>query len=63
VFACVGAGLNVVLNFYLIPEFGILGAAYATVISYAGVLLVVPLTLKATRQNVYTMLWPFDRSR
>jgi O-antigen/teichoic acid export membrane protein len=63
VFACVGAGLNVVLNFYFIPEFGILGAAYATVISYAGVVLVVPLALKATRQNVYTMLWPFDRIR
>jgi O-antigen/teichoic acid export membrane protein len=30
-----GALVNVVLNYYLIPEFGVTGAAYATLISYA----------------------------
>jgi PST family polysaccharide transporter len=30
----VGAGLNVFLNFFMIPDFGAIGAAYATLISY-----------------------------
>ena len=30
----VGAGLNVILNIFLIPDFGAIGSAYATLLSY-----------------------------
>jgi len=55
--------VNVVLNYYLIPEFGVVGAAYATAISQAVVLLGVPVLFKATRPSVYDILWPFELGR
>ncbi len=58
-----GAVVNVVLNYYLIPEFGVVGAAYATAISQAVVLLGVPVLFKATRPSVYDILWPFELGR
>ena len=63
VFTGVGAVVNLVLNYYFIPEFGVVGAAYATAISQAVVLLGVPVLLKATRPSVYDILWPFELGR
>ena len=31
---CIGSVINIVLNIYMIPKLGIVGAAYATVIAY-----------------------------
>ncbi len=48
----IGAVLNILLNLLFIPKFGIIGAAWATVISYS----LVPLSLlffKKTRKQIY----------
>lgn len=34
------AGLNILLNFLLVPKFGVYGAAYATVLSFAAFFMV-----------------------
>ena len=60
-----GAFINVLLNFYLIPVFGINGAAFSTVISYAIVGLFFDLFFKKTRKifsmkinslNIYSLI-------
>jgi O-antigen/teichoic acid export membrane protein len=58
-----GAVINIILNYYFIPEFGVVGAAYATAISQAVVLLGVPLMFKTTRRSVFDVLWPFELGR
>lgn len=45
--AFLGAGINVVLNLIMIPEYGAMGAAVATLVSYAIILLVRLLTVRS----------------
>lgn len=47
----VGAVVNVVLNYYMIPYWGGLGSAWATIIAFAVTFLVVPLFLKKSSIN------------
>jgi len=49
----IGAVINIGLNIYFIQEFGLLGAAYATLISYAISGYLVNFVFKATRENFY----------
>lgn len=49
--SCVGAGLNIALNAYLIPLYGIEGSAYATVISYSIAAYFMNFVWKKTRPN------------
>lgn len=57
-----GAGLNVGLNVILIPHYGILGAAYATVVSYAVAQYLSCFASKNTRpagvQMTLAIVWP-----
>jgi O-antigen/teichoic acid export membrane protein len=48
----VGAGINIGLNMFLIPRYGALGAAWATVISYTVGWMLFLLCLKRTRQLI-----------
>lgn len=50
-----GAILNVVLNFYLIPLYGAIGAAYATLISYAFASYFILFAHKESRKMAYIM--------
>ncbi|HAU8299890.1 TPA: oligosaccharide flippase family protein [Vibrio vulnificus] len=52
----VGAIVNVILNFYLIPKFGIYGAAYATIVSYFIASVFVFLFNNSTRWIFYAMI-------
>lgn len=47
-----GALANVVLNIFLIPRYGAMGAAWATLVSYSLAWLVVPLAFSSTRALV-----------
>lgn len=51
----IGAGLNILLNLLLIPHFGVIGAAIATVVSYSISVLSV-LLFKETREHGVLML-------
>jgi len=55
---CLSLGMitNVVLNFVLIPEIGIIGAAYATLISQFTSTLIGPLLFKKTRPSFFMMI-------
>ena len=44
-----GAILNIILNIYLIPIYGIIGAAYATIITYIFLIFVFDLVATKTR--------------
>ena len=57
--ACYGlaAIVNLVLNFFLIPSFGYLSAAYATLVSSA-LLLVMVLALAQHYANIFQYFWP-----
>jgi polysaccharide transporter, PST family len=62
-----GAVLNVAMNFLLIPSYGALGAAFATVIAYWLVIFVMPFAFSRTRsmgaQLVRSLIpFPLDRS-
>ena len=46
-----GASMNILLNFFLIKRYGIVGSAYATIISYAIASYFGNLILKKTREN------------
>ena len=63
IFTGSGAIVNIGLNFYLIPKYGVLGAAYATALSYASVVVGFPLLFKTTRKSVYDTMWPFELGR
>jgi O-antigen/teichoic acid export membrane protein len=54
-----GCVANIIGNWFLIPLFGIVGAAWATVISYAIAVFFIPLMFKKTRKIVYVIAWPF----
>lgn len=51
----VGAILNILLNFILIPRYGMNGAAISTVISYAVAVYFMNVLFKATRKNFYRL--------
>lgn len=48
-FALAGLATDVILNFLLIPKFGIMGAATATLATYTVIHIVMPLVLRETR--------------
>jgi O-antigen/teichoic acid export membrane protein len=52
---CFGAIVNIVLNIFWIPEYGIAGAAYATLIAYAGATFFI-LFIPSTRRQGFMML-------
>ena len=56
VFTIFGAGTNVILNLFLIPIYGGIGAAFATLISQIVVALIIPLMFKRTRDITLLML-------
>ncbi len=55
---CLGAGMlvNIVLNVIMIPKMGIMGAAYATLISQFVASVLAPAFFKKTRNSFYMML-------
>ena len=55
-FTLIGAGLNIVLNFLLIPKIGISGAAIATLITQAVANFLAPFIFKDTRDSSKYML-------
>jgi len=66
--AIVGAGLNIAINYLLIPEYRSIGAIWATIISFAVSLFLLDLCFKRTRVNLGWMLkgigtfWRFHRA-
>jgi PST family polysaccharide transporter len=68
-FNAFGAILNVILNLLLIPHFGIIGSAYATLISYNAWLFVLCPFMKSQRKVLGMMLkamslvWLFSRRK
>ena len=52
----IGAALNVGLNLYLIPTMGIVGAAWATLISYAYASFFFLFMAKSTRSQLWQLL-------
>ena len=54
-----GALLNIALNLYLIPKYGVLGAAYATLISYSLTLVLVSSIFPQLRDNFKMMVASF----
>ena len=48
-----GAILNIILNLYLIPKYGLLGAAYATLISYGFSSYFFNILFKNSRRNFF----------
>ncbi len=67
--AIVGAGLNIVINYYLIPIYFSKGAIWATIISFFISIFVLDLFFKSTRRNFVWMVkgiatfWKFHRAR
>jgi len=59
----IGALINVALNFLLIPEYGAVGAAYATIISYVCISLVFDLFRDETRPMFWMKLKAFNLFR
>lgn len=61
-FTVVGAALNVLLNLMLIPSFGALGAAYASLISYTIASIFSSILTRETRRQglaqIGALLWP-----
>jgi O-antigen/teichoic acid export membrane protein len=55
IYTLLGAISNVILNFFMIPVYGIAGAAYATLISQFVSVVVVPFLIQKTRSSVYMM--------
>lgn len=54
-----GAVVNVILNYFLIPKFGVIGAAYATLVSYAFASFFALLLYPKTRPVFFMMLNSF----
>ncbi|MCR1025127.1 flippase [Cellulophaga baltica] len=52
----IGMLINLILNWFFIPKFGIIGAAYATLISQSVSVLFAPYLFKATRISFYMMI-------
>jgi PST family polysaccharide transporter len=55
-----GALINITLNYYLIPKFGVVGAAYATVMAQASVCFFYDLLQKETRPMFVMKLRSFN---
>ena len=55
---CLGFGMvaNILLNLFLIPKYGILGAAVATLISQFVASVLTPVLFKKTRPSFFMML-------
>lgn len=55
---CLGLGMivNIVLNIFMIPELGIIGAAYATLISQFVASVLAPVFFKRTRNSFFMMI-------
>lgn len=66
--AVVGAGLNIVINLFVIPEYKSIGAIWATIISFVVSIFVIDLFYARTRTNLGWMLkgigtfWKFHRA-
>ena len=66
--AIVGAGLNIAINYVLIPQYRSIGAIWATIISFGVSIFVLDLFFKRTRVNLGWMLkgigtfWRFHRA-
>jgi O-antigen/teichoic acid export membrane protein len=66
--AVIGAGLNIVINLFLIPEYKSIGAIWATIISFVVSIFVIDLFYARTRVNLRWMLkgigtfWKFHRA-
>jgi len=58
-----GAVVNVALNFVLIPDFGVIGAAWATVVSYSVAGMFYDLAQRHTRHMFRMKLKAFEFSR
>lgn len=57
----VGASINVLLNYRLIPLWGVVGAAYSTLISQAFAAVIMNLFHKKTRENFYLQISSFNK--
>ena len=55
-FSFIGAVLNIILNLILIPKYGIIGAAIATMITQIVIAIIVPLLFKDTKECVAHIL-------
>ena len=55
-----GAIINILLNIFLIPKFGVIGAAYATILSYAVAALFFDLIQSETRHMFYMKINAFN---
>ena len=55
-----GAIINILLNIFLIPKFGVIGAAYATILSYAVAALFFDLIQAETRHMFYMKINAFN---
>jgi len=68
-FRLVGMVINVILNYFLIRYYGVIGAAYATVISFSLPVYLLAIRHKILRKdllftwNSYLCLWLFKRNR
>ena len=61
-FMLIGAFINVVLNYFLINEYGIYGAAYATLVTQLLITLILPLYPNKTRHAtlmLYKSVYPW----
>lgn len=59
----IGAIVNIALNYLLIPIYGVEGAAWATLISYAFINYFSMFLFKKTRASFYQQTKAFDRSQ
>lgn len=51
-----GAIINIVLNYFLIPIYGVFGAIIATYISFTFSIFLLDIFVKSTRRNIYMMI-------
>jgi O-antigen/teichoic acid export membrane protein len=56
IYTAMGAIVNIILNTYLIPPYGINGAAFATLISQFVAVIFAPLLFKETRLSVFMII-------
>jgi O-antigen/teichoic acid export membrane protein len=67
--AVVGAGLNIGINYLLIPDYKSIGAIWATIISFTVSIFIVDLFYKGARHNFALMMkgigtfWKFHQAR
>jgi O-antigen/teichoic acid export membrane protein len=59
---CIGAVLNVALNYWLIPIMGIAGAAYVTLVTQALTFIVMPVFFAASRELFFLQIQAFFKA-